>query len=83
MIISSVVCRIIYTIAAHKSLYTCLFSKHISIVFTSVEALKRSLARKWAKIPQEHYRAAVDEFQRKLDMVIDGKGSHIENEVID
>ena len=44
----------------------------------SVEALKRSLVREWAKIPQEHYRAEVDEFQRRLDMVIDVKGGIIE-----
>ena len=43
-----------------------------------MEALKRCLVREWAKIPQEHYRAAVDEFQRRLDMVIDVKGGHIE-----
>ena len=30
------------------------------------------------QIPKEHYRTAVDEFQRKLDMVIDVKGGHIE-----
>ena len=30
------------------------------------------------KITQEHYRAAVDEFQRRYDMVIDVKGGHIE-----
>ena len=45
---------------------------------TSVEVLKRSLVRQWAKIPQEHYRAEVYEFQRRLDMVIHVKGGHIE-----
>ena len=49
-----------------------------SVAHTSVEDLKRSVVRELAKIPQEHYRAAVDEFQRRLDMVIDAKGGHIE-----
>ena len=33
--------------------------------------------------PQEHYRAAVDEVQRRLDMVIDVKGSRIKNKFSD
>ena len=45
---------------------------------TSVEALKWSLLREWAKIRQEHYRAAVDEFQRRVDMIVDVNGGHIE-----
>ena len=52
-----------------------------SVVHASVEALKRYLVREWAKIPQEHYRAAVDKFQRRLDMVIDVKGDHIEEAI--
>ena len=47
----------------------CVETKACYIAITSVEALKRSLVREWAKIPQEHYHAAVDEFQRRLDMV--------------
>ena len=53
-------------------------TKACSVAHTSVKALKRSLVREWAKIPQEHYRALVDEFQRRLAMVIDVKGGHIE-----
>ena len=49
-----------------------------SVAHTSVEALKRPLVRDWAKIPQEHYRAALDEFQRRLGMVTDVKRGHIE-----
>ena len=50
-----------------------------SVAHTSVElSLKRSLVRERVKIPQKHYRAAVDEFQRRLDIVIDVKGGHIE-----
>ena len=53
-------------------------TKACSVAHTSLEALRRSLVREWAKISQEHYRAAVDEFQRRLDIVIDVKGGHIE-----
>ena len=59
----------------------CVFfleTKACSVAHTSVEASERSLVREWAKIPQEHYRAVVDEFQKRLDMVIDVKGGHIE-----
>ena len=51
---------------------------HVCLHPSSVEALKLSLVREWAKIPQEHYHAAEDEFQRRLDMVIDVKGGNIE-----
>ena len=63
--------------------WSFLETKACSVAHASVEALKRSLDREWAKIPQEHYRAAVDEFQRRLDMIIDLKGGIIKNEVID
>ena len=53
-------------------------TKACSVAHTSEEALKRSLVREWANIPQQHYRAAMDEFQRRLDMVIDVKEDHIE-----
>ena len=59
-------------------MWSLLETKACSVGHTSVEALKRSLVREWAKIPQEHYRAVVDEFQRRLDMVIDVNGDHIE-----
>ena len=58
--------------------WSFLEKKACSVSHTSVEALKRYLVREWAKISQEHYRAAVDKFQRRLDMVIDVKGGHIE-----
>ena len=58
--------------------WSFLETKACFVAHTSVEALKRSLVREWVKIPQEHYRAAVYEVQRRLDVVIDVKGSHIE-----
>ena len=46
--------------------WSFLETKACSVAHTSVEALKRSLVQLWAKIPQEHYRAAVDKFQEYL-----------------
>ena len=53
--------------------WSYLETKACSVAHTSVEALKLSLMLEWAKLPQEHYRAAVDEFQRRLDIVFDVK----------
>ena len=58
--------------------WSFLETKSCFVAHTSVEDLKQSLFRKWSKIPQEHYRAAVDEFQRRLDMIIDVKRGHVE-----
>jgi len=44
----------------------------------STETLKKSLARQWAKIPQETFRAAVKSFRGRLERVIAAKGGHIE-----
>ena len=52
--------------------------KAYSVAHTSVEGLKRSLVREWAKTLQEHYRDAVDEFQKRLHIAIDVKGGHVE-----
>ena len=59
-------------------MWSLLETKACSVAHTSVEALKRSLFREWAKIPQEYYRSAADEFQRRFEMAIDVKGGHIE-----
>ena len=58
-------------------MWSLLETKACSVAHTSVKALKRSLVREYAKIAREPYRTAVDEFQRRLDMVIDVKGGHI------
>ena len=57
--------------------WSLLETKACSVAHTCMEAYKRSLVWEWAKIPQKYYRAAVDEFQRRLDMFIDVKGGHI------
>ena len=54
--------------------WSLLETKACSVAHTSVETLKRSLVRKWGEIHQEHCRVAVNEFQRRFDMVIDVKG---------
>ena len=58
--------------------WSLLETKACFVAHMNVEVLKLSLVREWAKITQEHYRAAVDELQRRIDMVIDVKGGHIE-----
>ena len=45
-------------------------TKACFVAHTNVEAWKRSLVREWAKIPKEHYRAAVDQFPRRLDNLL-------------
>ena len=45
---------------------------------TNTEALKKSLKRKCAKIPQQIFHAAVKSF-RRLECIIKAKGRHIKN----
>ena len=44
----------------------------------SVEGLKVSLKKAWAKIPQEKLRVSVENFRGKLERVVKAKGGHIE-----
>ena len=46
---------------------------------TNIEALKKSLKRKWAKIPQQTFHAAVKSFKRRLERIIEAKGEHTKN----
>lgn len=45
---------------------------------TTVESLKVSLVKAWAKIPQKKLRAAVESFRGRLERVIAVEGGHIE-----
>ena len=45
----------------------------------TVEALKVSLVKAWAKIPQKKLCAAVESFRGRLERVIDVEGGHIKN----
>ena len=47
--------------------------------YTSIEHLKQALRREWAKIPQNHLRAACDGFLGRLKAIIRAKGDHIKN----
>ena len=45
---------------------------------TNTEALKKSLKREWAKIPQQTFHATVKSF-RRLECITKAKGRHIKN----
>ena len=45
----------------------------------TVEGLKVSLKKAWAKIPQEKLRVSVESFRGRLKTVVKAKGGHIEN----
>ena len=47
--------------------------------YTSIDHLKKALRREWAKIPQNHFRAACDGFIGRLKAIIRAEGEHIEN----
>ena len=44
----------------------------------TVEGLKVSLKKAWAKISQEKLRVSVESFRGKLEIVVKAKGGHIE-----
>lgn len=45
---------------------------------SNVDALKRSLLSAWSRIPQEHFRAAVTSFPRRLSACISARGGYFE-----
>ena len=45
----------------------------------NVDALKSSLVKAWAKMPQKKLRAAVESFRGRIERVIQADGGHIEN----
>ena len=52
-------------------------SSHIT-----VESLKVSLVKAWAKIPQKKLRAAVVSFRGRIERLIVAEGWHIENQIV-
>ena len=62
--------------------WSFLGTKACSVAYASVEALKRSLARKWAKISQEHYRARTKS-KEDLIWLLMLRDAILKNEVID
>ena len=61
------------------SVWFMLKTKVSCVVHTSVDLLKTSLLREWAKIPQETLRASVGNFRKRIKLLIEKKGHHIEN----
>ncbi|KAF2886382.1 hypothetical protein ILUMI_01255 [Ignelater luminosus] len=60
------------------SIWSILESKVRAKKHASMDALKQSLKREWAKIPLEHIRAACESFPGRLKAIIHAKGGHIE-----
>lgn len=44
----------------------------------SVDALKQAIVREWARIPEDHVRAACESFKDRLKQIVKAKGGHIE-----
>ena len=61
------------------SVWSLLEVKVCSVAHLSIDALKQSLQREWAKIFQEELRASVENFRQRIERVIQVKGHHIEN----
>ena len=60
------------------SIWSILESKACAKSHTSIQSLKTSLIKEWAKIPQETFRAAVEAFPRRLRGIIQKRGGYIE-----
>lgn len=60
------------------SIWSILESKVLTKKYASVEVLQKAIVREWAKIPQDHIRAACDSFFDRLKAIVKAKGGHIE-----
>ena len=60
-------------------MWSVLKSKVSSVAHPSVDVLKTSFLREWAKIPQKTLRASVVNFRKIIKLLIEKKGSHTEN----
>ena len=60
------------------SIWAILESKVRSKKHASMDALKKSIVSEWAKIPQDHIRAACNSFIDRLKAIVKAKGGHIE-----
>ena len=43
-----------------------------------MDAFKKAIVREWAKIPEDHVRAACNSFTDRLKEIVKAKGGHIE-----
>ncbi|KIH46477.1 hypothetical protein ANCDUO_23470 [Ancylostoma duodenale] len=60
------------------SIWAMLEQKPARKKHTSVQALRKSLEKAQNEIPQDHVRAAVEAYLKRLEAVIRAKGGHIE-----
>ena len=60
------------------SIWSILEDKVNSKKYHSIEELKRTLTREWKKIPEDHLRASVDAFTRRLRSCVSAKGDIFE-----
>ena len=60
------------------SIWAILESKVRTKKYASMDALKKAIVREWAKIPQDHIRAACNSFFNRLKAIVTAKGGHIE-----
>ena len=60
------------------SIWSILETNACSTSHKSIESLKSSLCREWARIPQETMRIAVESVPKRLRAVIENKGGYIE-----
>ena len=60
------------------SIWSILESKVRTKKYASMDALKKAIIREWAKIPQDHIRAACNSFFDRLKAIVKAKGGPIE-----
>lgn len=60
------------------SIWSILESKVRIKKYASMDALKKAIKSEWAKIPQDHIRAACNSFFDRLKVIVKAKGGHIE-----
>ncbi len=60
------------------SVWPMLEAKACSVLHTNIGALKKSLNREWANIPQENPRACAEGFRGRIESVVRVKGDHFE-----
>jgi inhibitor of nuclear factor kappa-B kinase subunit alpha len=60
------------------SIWSILESKVSASPHVSVDSLKKALVREWARIPQDHIRAATEAFGKRLGLIVKARGGYIE-----
>ena len=60
------------------SIWSILQSKVRTKKYATMDALKKAIVREWAKIPQDHIRAACNSFFDRLKTLVKAKGGYVE-----